>query len=85
MELKDYFCISTAAREMPLNKSSFLWNFEIVRLKNLERKFALGLIYHLSDGMQIEDQWLFRNHVFEQSVGNPRGVDLLGDRHARRV
>ncbi|MCP3659061.1 MAG: site-specific integrase [Bacteroidetes bacterium] len=84
-ELKDHFCILTAAREIPLNKSSFLWNFEIVRLKNLERRFALGLIYHLSDGMQIEDQWLFRNHVFEQSVGNPRVICELIERYRKEV
>ncbi len=84
-ELKDHFCILTAAREMPLNKSSFLWNFEIVRLKNLERRFALGLIHTLSKGLEIEDFVLFRNHVFEQSVGNPRVICELIERYRKEV
>ncbi len=84
-ELKDHFCILTSAREVPLNKSSFLWNFEMIRLKNLERRFAIGLICHLSNGMQIEDSWLFRNHVFEQSVGNPRVICELIDRYRKEV
>ncbi len=84
-ELKDHFSILSSAREIPINKSSFLWNFEIVRMKNLERRFALGMIMHLSRNMDIEDVSLFRNHIFEQSVGNPRVIMELIERYKKEV
>ena len=53
--LKDHFTILTTAREVPLNKSSFLWNFEIIPIKPLSRKHSLALIQQLSQGIEIED------------------------------
>ncbi len=82
-ELKDQFTILGAAREIPINKTSFLWNFEIVRLKPLERRDALDLIHKLSYDLDIEDYELFRNHVFEQSNGNPRVIYELIDRYRK--
>lgn len=81
--LKDHFTIVAAAREVPLNKSSFLWNFEIVRLKPLERRDSLELIHKLSYDLEIEDYELFRNHVVEQSDGNPRVIYELIDRYRK--
>lgn len=82
-ELKDTFTIVAAAREIPINKTSFLWNFEIIRLKGLERKFALDLISKLSYDLEVEDYELFRNHIFEQSNGNPRVIYELLDRYRK--
>lgn len=81
--MKDTFTIVAAAREIPLNKSSFLWNFEIIRLKGLERKHALDLISKLSYDLEVEDYELFRNHIFEQSDGNPRVIYELIERYRK--
>lgn len=82
-ELKDTFTIVTSAREIPINKSSFLWNFEKIEVKNLERKHALDLINKLSYDLDVEDYELFRNHIFEQSDGNPRVIFELVDRYRK--
>lgn len=81
--LKDTFTIITSAREIPLNKGSFLWNFETVYLKPLPRKDALHLIHKLSYDLDIEDYELFRNHIFEQSNGNPRVIYEIIDRYRK--
>jgi len=79
-ELKDTFTIVTSAREVPINKSSFLWNFERIELKNLERRYALDLIQKLSYNLEVENYELFRNHIYEQSDGNPRVIFELIER-----
>lgn len=84
-ELKDHFTIFTSARSIPVNKSSFLWNFEIIRLENLSRQHSLELIQKLSYDMDVEDWELFRNHIFEQSAGNPRVIYELVERYRKEV
>jgi hypothetical protein len=84
-KLKDHFTIITTAREIKMDKSSFLWNFERVELKNLSRSESLELIYRLSYDLEIEDPELFRNHIFEQSAGNPRVVYELIDRYRKEI
>ena len=79
--LKDHFTILTTAREVPLNKSSFLWNFEIIPIKPLSRKHSLALIQQLSQGIEIEDLALYSNHIDEQTDGNPRAIVELVDRY----
>jgi len=81
--LKDTFTILTAAREVAINKSSFLWNFERIELKNLKKSHSLDLINKLSYDLDIEDYNLFRNHIFEQSDGNPRVIFELVDRYRK--
>ena len=82
-QLKDAFTIITTAREISLNKSSFLWNFEVLELKNMSRFDSLQLIQKLSYDLEIEDYDLFKNHVYEQSAGNPRVIFELIDRYKR--
>ncbi|MFW5700442.1 MAG: tyrosine-type recombinase/integrase [Cyclobacteriaceae bacterium] len=82
-ELKDTFTIITTARDIPLNKSSFLWNFEIIRLKPLERRFSLELINRLSYDLDIEDYELYRNHIYEQTNGNPRAIYEIIDKYRK--
>jgi len=82
-ELKDTFTILTTAREIALNKGSFLWNFEIIELEPLVRKHALDLINKLSYDLQVEDYELFKNHVYEQSNGNPRVIYELVERYRK--
>jgi hypothetical protein len=81
--LKDTFIIITSASEIPLNKASFLWNFEKFEIKNLERKHAFELIHKLSYDMNIRDYELYRNHIFEQTGGNPRAIVEMIERYRR--
>lgn len=78
--LKDHFIIIASAREVKIDKSSFLWNFDIIRLKNLNRHEAIELIERLSYNIQSSDYELFKNHIYEQSAGNPRAIYELCDR-----
>jgi integrase/recombinase XerD len=83
--LKDHFTILTTAREVPMSRQSFLWNFEIIRLQVLERQHSLELIRKLSYDLDIEDYDLYRNHIFEQSVGNPRVIFELVERYRKEI
>lgn len=82
-ELKDTFTIITTARDVPINKSSFLWNFEVLKLKPLERRYALELINRLSYDLEVEDYELYRNHIFEQTNGNPRAIYEIVERYRK--
>lgn len=81
--LKDTFTIITSAREVPINKTSFLWNFERIDIRNLPKNHALDLINKLSYDLDIEDFSLFRNHIYEQSDGNPRVIFELVERYRK--
>jgi hypothetical protein len=83
--LKDHFTILTTARAIPVNKSSFLWNFEIVKIENLSRQNSLELIHKLAYDIDVEDFELFRNHIWEQSNGNPRVIFELIERYRKEV
>jgi len=72
--LRDHVTIATSAREVAANRSTFLSNFEVIRLENLTRQHSLELIERLSSDLDIEDVALFRNHIFEQSDGNPLAI-----------
>lgn len=84
-ELKDHFVILTSAREVAVNKSSFLWNFETIRIDNLNRQNSLELIHKLAYDIEVEDFELFRNHIWEQSNGNPRVIFELVERFRKEV
>jgi hypothetical protein len=81
--LKDTFTILTSAREIPINKGSFLWNFEVIKLEFLNRTSSLDLIRKLSYDLEVEDYELFRNHIYEQAVGNPRVIYEIIDRYRK--
>lgn len=81
--LKDHFVIITAAKEIPVNKASFLWNFEKIKIGNLSRAHAFELIHKLSYDLDIEDYELYRNHIFEQTAGNPRAIVEMVERYRR--
>jgi len=83
--LKDHFTIISTAREVPMAKQSFLWNFEIIKLKNLDRHSSLELIHKLSYDLDIEDFELYRNHIWEQSTGNPRVIFELVERYRKEI
>ena len=83
--LKDHFVILTTAREIPINKANFLWNFERIIVENLSRTQSLELIHRLSYDMDIEDFELYRNHIYDQSNGNPRVIYELCDRYRKEI
>jgi integrase/recombinase XerD len=80
---KDHFTIITSAREVSVKRSSFLWNFDIIRLKELDRDSSMKLIQALSTGIQVQDYNLFRNHIYEQTNGNPRAIYEIIDRYKK--
>jgi len=83
--LKDHFTIITSARAIPINKANFLWNFEQLKIENLNRSESLELIHRLSYDLDIENVELYRNHIYEQSNGNPRVIFELCDRYRKEM
>jgi len=81
--LKDHFVIITAAKDIPMNKASFLWNFEKIKIGNLNRTNACQLIHKMSYDLEIEDYELYRNHILEQTAGNPRAIVEMIERYRR--
>ena len=81
--LKDYFTIFTSARHVKIDRSSAFWNFDRLDLKEFNRTKSFELINKLSFDISVEDTSLFRNHIFEQSNGNPRVIFEIIDRYRR--
>lgn len=81
--LKDTFTIICAARKIKSNETSFLWNFEKIDIKNLNRTHAITFIQNNSTGLQVENWEDFRNHIFEQTNGNPRAMAEMIDRYRK--
>jgi len=82
-KLKDSFVIIAGARFIKANDTSFLWNFETIELKPLKRHFAMTMINQISSGMEIENWELYRNHIFNQTNGNPRAITELVERYQK--
>ncbi|MGL1888705.1 MAG: tyrosine-type recombinase/integrase [Reichenbachiella sp.] len=77
---RNHFTIITSAREVALNKTSFLWNFETIKVENLPREKSLELINKLSYNMEVEDYEQYKNYIWNKSDGNPRVVFEMVDR-----
>jgi hypothetical protein len=82
-KLKDHFIIITAGREISANKDSFLWNFEKIKITHLSRTHSFELIHKLSYDLEVEDYELYRNHILEQTDGNPRAIVEMVERYRR--
>jgi integrase/recombinase XerD len=83
--LKDHFTIITTAREIPIAKTSFIWNFEKLNIEPLPRGASLELIHRLSYDIEVEDVELYRNHIYDQSSGNPRVIFELCERYRKEA
>lgn len=81
--LKDIFVIITAAREIKAVNTSFLWNFEKLEIKPLNRKYAIQLTQQLSSDLAVENKELFLNHIYDQTNGNPRAITELVNRYKK--
>ena len=82
-EIKDTFVIFCTARTVKLDRSSFMWNYDRLVLKPLSRTRSFELINKISYDLNPEDYDLLRNHVFEQSNGNPRVIFECIDRYRK--
>jgi hypothetical protein len=80
-KLKDTFIILACSRSVKASDTSFLWNFEIVKITNLSRADSMNLINSLSSTFDIENREVFREHIYQQSVGNPRAILELIDKY----
>ena len=81
--LKDTFVIVAGAREIKAANTSFIWNFEKLEVKNLPRREALLLINQLAHNLEVQDKEMFWNHIFDQTVGNPRAITELINRYKK--
>ena len=81
--LKDTFIIVAGAREIKAANTSFIWNFEKLEVKNLPRREALLLINQLAHNLEVQDKEMFWNHIFDQTVGNPRAITELINRYKK--
>jgi hypothetical protein len=84
-DLKMHMTIIAGAREVAMKQGSFLWNFEKISVAPLSRGESLELIYKLSHSVEVENWELYRNHIFEQSGGNPRVIKELVDRYGKEA
>ena len=82
-QLKDHFVILTAATEISITKAPLFGNFEKIEIKNLPRLQAFELIHKLSASITIQDYEVYRNHIWEQTDGNPRAIIDMIERYKR--
>lgn len=82
-KLKNTFIIITSAREIRANDTSFLWNFEQLKIENLNRNHALNLINQLITGIETENINVLREHIYNQTNGNPRAIVELVERYKK--
>lgn len=81
--LKDHFIIIGTARNVKMDKTSFLWAFERIELNPLSRADSLRLFYKLTTNIQFEQIEFAQNKVFDTSEGNPRMIFELCERIAK--
>ena len=84
-KLKNIFHIVAAARQIKIEQSSFLSNFQKIELGPLARHESTKLIIHLTKDMRsrIEDFETFKNHIYEQTNGNPLYIYELLERFGK--
>ncbi len=84
-KLKNHFHIICAARRVPMTKSSFLTNFERIELKPLSRPESIELINQVSQPIlqKIEDYETYKNHIFENTNGNPLFMIEMIERYSK--
>ena len=84
-KLKNHFHIICAARRIPIAKSSFLTNFERIELNPLSRPESIELINRVSQPIlqKIEDYETYKNHIFENTNGNPLFMIEMIERYSK--
>ena len=83
-QLRDIFVILTCATEISITKAPFFGNFEKVEIKNLNRMQSFELIHKLSADIAVGPHYeVYRNHIFDQTDGNPRAIVDMVERYKR--
>ncbi|MEM6338387.1 MAG: site-specific integrase [Pseudomonadota bacterium] len=84
-QMRNHFHIIAGARTVKLDKAGFLTNFQKIEIDNLSRPKALELIHRLSYDVidAIEDYELYKNHIWEQTNGNPQYIYELIERYRK--
>jgi GTPase SAR1 family protein len=84
-KLKNHFHIIAAARQVKMSQASFLSNFQKLAIKPLNRVEATQLIVKLSHPMKnrIEDYETYKNHIYDQTDGNPLFIIELIERFGK--
>ena len=81
--LKDTFVILTTATEISIDKAPFFGDFEQVEIKNLNRQQSFQMIHKLSYEVKVDDYEVYRNHIWEQTDGNPKAIKEMVERYKR--
>lgn len=85
-KLKNHYHIMAASRKVKIDFVSMITNFERIDLEPFDRKTSYNLISELSSPLhaRIKDYFVFRDHVYEQSSGNPLFIEELIDRLSKQ-
>ena len=84
-KLAKHFHIVAGARQLKLTQGTFLTSFERIDLKPLSRNESYALIKVLSKALvpRITDYEAYKNHIYEQSAGNPQFITELIHRFSK--
>ncbi len=84
-KLKNHFHIICAARQVKITNISFLTNFERIDLKPFSRTESIELINRMSQPImdRIEDYETYKNHIFENTNGNPLFIIEMIERYRK--
>lgn len=80
--LRSHFHVVAAAREIPISLTSWLTNFEKLRIENLNRPESIELIKRSSEDFRekIEDVTAFQTAVYSATNGNPLAITEMVQR-----
>lgn len=86
-KLKNHFHLVVAARNVKIDKGSFLTNFEKIELQPLNRAETTELINLAARDIypRIEDYEAFKNHIWEHTAGNPLFTLEMIDRYSKEA
>jgi integrase/recombinase XerD len=77
--LKGHFTIITTCRTIKMN-NFFIWDFERIEIKPLNRMESLRLFHRLTDQLDFESVEHARNKIYDTSEGNPKMIVELCQR-----
>ncbi|MFK7979427.1 MAG: tyrosine-type recombinase/integrase [Saprospiraceae bacterium] len=86
-KLKNHFHLIVAARNIKIDRGTFLTNFEKIELTELNRAEATELINLASKDIytRIEDYEAYKNHIWENTNGNPLFIIEMIDRYSKEA
>jgi integrase/recombinase XerD len=77
--LKSHFTIITTCRSIKMN-NFFIWDFERIEIKPLNRVESLRLFHRLTDQFDFESVEHARNKIYDTAEGNPKMIVELCQR-----